>query len=153
MVTLDNLDRSILQTLQVDADITFEALGKLVHASAATCQRRVARLKEIGAIEKVVAVVNPKALAEPLIAISELSLVSQTEQVLAGFEQKVLEMPFVQQCYRVSTGPDFVLVLALPNMAAYHALASDLFTVTNDVRNVRTFFSILRSKFSGHIPV
>lgn len=153
MVTLDNLDRLILQTLQVDADITFEALGKLVHASSATCQRRVTRLKEIGAIEKVVAIVNPKALAEPLIAISELSLVSQTEQVLAAFEQKVLEMPFVQQCYRVSTGPDFVLVLALPNMTAYHALASDLFTVSNDVRNVRTFFSILRSKFSGQIPV
>jgi Lrp/AsnC family leucine-responsive transcriptional regulator len=53
----------------------------------------------------------------------------------------------VTQCYRVSPGPDFVLVVQVADMAAYHALAHRLFATQANVRNVRSFFSILRSKF------
>jgi predicted HTH transcriptional regulator len=42
---LDALDRSILKALQDNADLTNATLGELVNASAATCQRRVSRLK------------------------------------------------------------------------------------------------------------
>ena len=152
-IELDVLDHAILRVLQLDADITFDALSKLVHASPATCQRRVRRLKDNGVIEKVVAIVNTRAVDEALIAIAEVSLTSQTAQTLAAFELRANASALVQQCYRVATGPDFILILAVPNMAAYHDVASTLFTVSNDVRNVRTFFSVLRSKFSGAIPI
>ena len=150
---VDNLDRAILTALQTNADLTNEALGKLVHASPATCQRRVKRLKDIGAIEKIVAIVNPASVGEPLTAIVEVTLASQTEEVFKAFEAKAKGLGFVQQCYRVSTGPDMVLVLAVPDMHAYHELAASLFTAANDVRNVRTFFSVLRTKFGTDIPV
>jgi Lrp/AsnC family leucine-responsive transcriptional regulator len=53
----------------------------------------------------------------------------------------------VQQCYRVSTGPDFVLIIQVKDMPAYHALVHRSLTAQANVRNVRTFFSVYRSKF------
>ena len=53
----------------------------------------------------------------------------------------------MQQCYRVSPGPDFVLVLQVADMAAYHELVQRLFTQDANVRNVKSFFSVRRAKF------
>ena len=59
----------------------------------------------------------------------------------------------VQQCYRVSPGPDFVLVVHTRDMPAYHALAQRLFIADANVRNVKAFFSIKRSKFGAELPL
>ena len=53
----------------------------------------------------------------------------------------------------VSPGPDFVLVVQVADMPAYHALAHRLFASHTNVRNVRSFFSIHRSKFETRIAV
>ena len=57
------------------------------------------------------------------------------------------------QCYRVSPGPDFVLMVQVADMPAYHALAHRLFTTHSNVRNVKAYFSTFRSKFETHIAV
>ena len=72
---------------------------------------------------------------------------------MAEFEQHVAGDDAVLQCYRVSPGPDFVLVIQMPDMAAYNALAHRLFAAHTNVRNVKTYFSTLRSKFETRIAV
>jgi Lrp/AsnC family transcriptional regulator, leucine-responsive regulatory protein len=59
----------------------------------------------------------------------------------------------VQQCYRVSPGPDFVLVVHTRDMPDYLALAQRLFTSDANVRNVKAFFSVRRAKFDPRIPI
>ena len=59
----------------------------------------------------------------------------------------------VQQCYRVSPGPDFVLIVHCNDMPGYHALAQRLFNSDANVRNVKVFFSVHRSKFSTAIAL
>jgi hypothetical protein len=59
----------------------------------------------------------------------------------------------VQQCYRVSPGPDFVLVVHARDMPDYLALAQRLFTSDANVRNVKAFFSVKRAKFRPRIPL
>ena len=59
----------------------------------------------------------------------------------------------VQQCYRVSPGPDFVLVVHTRQMPDYLALAQRLFTSDANVRNVKAYFSIRRSKFGSALPL
>jgi Lrp/AsnC family leucine-responsive transcriptional regulator len=51
------------------------------------------------------------------------------------------------QCYRVSPGPDFIVIAQVRDMPAYHAMAHQVFTSQANVRNIRTFFSINRAKF------
>jgi DNA-binding Lrp family transcriptional regulator len=88
-----------------------------------------------------------------LSAIVEITLDRQHAEELARFEARVLPDAAVQQCYRVSPGPDFVLVVHTVDMPAYQALTQRLFTSDANVRNVKAFFSVKRSKFGAELPL
>ena len=130
-----------------------QALAEIVHASPPTCMRRVRRLIDSGVIAKQIAIVAPEKVATTLTAIIEVTLDVQTAERLQQFEQRVQSEPAVLQCYRVSTGPDFVLITQVADMPAYHALVHRALTAEANVRNVRSFFSVYRSKFETHITV
>ena len=150
---LDATDLRILDQLQRDASLTNQALAAAVHTSAATCLRRVKRLEDGGVIERRVAILSPHKLGAGLTAIVEVTLDAQGAEHLAAFEARaVAEVP-VQQCHRVSPGPDFILVLQVPDMAAYHGLVQRLFTQDANVRNVKSFFSVHRAKFEPAIAL
>src|SRR5690606_27752505 len=100
-----------------------------------------------------VAILAPEKLGAGLTAIVEISLDVQTAEELDAFEGDILNEPAIQQVYRVSTGPDFILILQLPDMPAYHTLAHRLFTSKKNVRNVRTFWAVHRSKFATRLPL
>ena len=150
---LDELDKRILNALQQDASRSNNALAELVHASAPTCLRRVKRLVESGVISGQVALLNPDLVGAGLTAIVEITLDVQSSERMVEFEQLVAQEACVQQCYRVAQGPDFVLILQVTDMPAYHAVAHRLFAGHANVRNVRSFFSVLRSKFAPKITV
>jgi DNA-binding Lrp family transcriptional regulator len=59
----------------------------------------------------------------------------------------------VQQLWRVSPGPDFVLVVHCADMPGYHALAQRLFTQDANVRNVKAYFSVKRAKFAPAVKL
>jgi Lrp/AsnC family leucine-responsive transcriptional regulator len=150
---LDELDRRILNALQANAAVTNLELATQVHASPPTCLRRVKRLQENGVIERQVVLLAPDKVGAALTAIVEITLDHQAVERLAEFEMLAAAEAAVLQCYRVSPGPDFVLVVQVADMSAYHALAHRLFAVHANVRNVRSFFSIHRSKFETRIAV
>lgn len=149
---LDETDLRLLQCLQTDASLSNQDLAAKVHVSPPTCLRRVKRLHDLGLIERQVAVLAADRL-KPLIgsgltAIVEVTLTEQTEEVIAAFENRILPDPQVQQCYRVSPGPDVVLIVQVRDMPAYLELAQRLFTQDAKVRNVKAFFSVKRAKFA-----
>ena len=152
-INLDPADLRVLELLQQDASLSNQELAARAHVSPATCLRRVRRLVEAGVIERRVALLSPEKLGAGLTAIVEITLDRQGAEHLAAFEQKVLAESAVQQCYRVSPGPDFVLVLQVPDMPAYQALVLRLFTQDANVRNVKAFFSVLRSKFDPSLDL
>jgi Lrp/AsnC family transcriptional regulator, leucine-responsive regulatory protein len=128
-----------------------------VHISPATCLRRVKRLRDAGLIEREIAVLNPQRLAQSLghglEAVVEISLDRQGNEEQEAFEQRVGAEDAVQQCYRVSPGPDFILIVYARDMPDYLALAQRLFTSDANVRNVKTFFSVRRAKFRPRIAL
>ena len=146
-LALDSTDRRILAELQRDCALTNQELAGRVHISPATCLRRVRWLIGQGVIERQVALLSSERIGAGLTAIVEVTLDRQDADSLAAFETRVGSAPAVQQCYRVSSGPDFVLVVLVADMDAYHALVHEQFTASGNVRNVRAFFSIKRSKF------
>lgn len=150
---LDELDRRILDALQNDASQTNNDLAASVHASPPTCLRRVKRLVDAGVIQRRVAIVAPEKLGAALTAIVEITLDNQAAERMEEFETLVADEKAVSQCYRVSPGPDFVLIVQVTDMPAYHALAHRLFAAHANVRNVRSFFSIHRSKFETRIAL
>lgn len=144
---LDATDLRLLELLQTDASISNQELAERALTSPATAMRRVRRLVDEGVIERRIALLNPQALAEGLTALVEITLDRQGAEHLDAFEQRALAEAAVQQCYRVSPGPDFIVVLHVAGMQAYHALVQRLFTQDANVRNVKAFFSVKRAKF------
>jgi Lrp/AsnC family leucine-responsive transcriptional regulator len=150
---LDAIDRRLLDLLQTDASRTNQALAEAAGVSPATALRRVRRLVESGFIERQVALLAPRLFDEGLTALTEVSLDRQGAELLDAFEARALADPAVQQCYRVSPGPDFVLVAWVPDMSAWGAVVQRLFTQDANVRNVKTFFSVKRAKFEPRIAL
>jgi len=156
-IDIDSTDIKLLNALQSDASMSNQALAALVHISPPTCLRRVKRLTNAGLIERQVALLNPDKLASitghGLTAIVEITLDHQAAEHLSTFEQRVTGNQAVQQCYRTTPGPDFVLIAHVVDMPAYLALSQQLFTSDANVRNVKAFFSIKRTKFEPKIDL
>lgn len=152
-LSLDATDLRILDLLQTDASLSNQDLAQQAHVSPATCLRRVKRLLDGGIIERRVALLSAEKLGAGLSAIVEITLDRQGAEHLQAFEARVLGEAAVQQCYQVSPGPDFVLILQVPDMAAYQALVLRLFTQDANVRNVKAFFSVRRGKFEPRIAL
>ena len=152
-IDLDTTDLRVLDLLQADAARTNQDLAEAVGVSPATAFRRVRRLVEAGVIERQVAIVSPQAagLAAGLQAVVEVTMDRQGAEHLDDFEALAVAEPAVQQCWRVSPGPDFVLVLHAADMQAYHALAQRLFTQRANVRNVKSYFAVKRAKFDPQL--
>lgn len=152
-IEMDAVDLRILSQLQQDASLSNLELAAAAHTSAATCLRRVKRLSALGVIERRVAILSAQKTGAGLTAIAEVSLDRQGAEHLAAFEARAVAQPEVQQCYRVSPGPDLVLVLQVADMAGYHALVQRLFTQDANVRNVKAFFSVHRAKFDTRVAL
>ena len=153
----DATDWQLLDWLQRDASLSNQALAERVHVSPPTCLRRVRRLQESGLIERQVALLQPDRLAalqgHGLAAIVEVSLDRQGAEHLDAFQARAIADDAVQQCWRVSPGPDFVLVVHTRDMPTYLALSHRLFTQDANVRNVKVFFATQRAKFETKLPI
>jgi Lrp/AsnC family transcriptional regulator, leucine-responsive regulatory protein len=156
-LVLDAIDLRILDQLQADASLSNQDLAARVHVSPPTCLRRVKRLTDLGVIERQIAILSldklHTTLGHGLSAIVEVTLTQQNAEALAAFEARMAPESAVQQCYRVSPGPDFVLIVHMRDMPAYLALVQRLFTLDAQVRNVKAYFSVLRSKFEPNLPI
>ena len=154
-ITLDETDFKLLDSLQSDGSLSNQALAERVHISPPTCLRRVKRLRDAGLVERDVALLNVDKLAavtgHGLTALVEITLERQGAEQQEAFEARVITDEAVQQCYRVSPGPDFMLVVHVADMPRYLALAQRLFTSDANVRNVKAFFSTRRAKFEPRV--
>ena len=83
----------------------------------------------------------------------EVSLDRQGTEQLDAFEARAVADEAVQQCWRVSPGPDFVLVVHTRDMPGYLALSQRLFTGDGNVRNVKAFFATKRAKMDTKVPL
>jgi len=154
---LDAIDLQLLDSLQRDASLSNVALATKVNVSPPTCLRRVKRLVDGGWVERQVAVLSTDKLASTLghglTALVEVSLDRQGSEHLDAFEARAVAHDAVQQCWRVSPGPDFMLVVQARDMPHYLAVSQTLFTQDANVRNVKAFFATRRAKFTTTLPI
>ena len=152
-MNLDATDLRLLDLLQTDASMSNLELAERALTSPATALRRVRRLVDAGVIDRRVALLNPHRIGAGLTAVVEVTLDRQGAEHLDAFEQRAAAEVAVQQVWRVSPGPDFVLVVHSADMAAYHALVQRLFTQDANVRNVKAYFSVKRAKFDPRLDL
>jgi Lrp/AsnC family leucine-responsive transcriptional regulator len=152
-IALDAIDRKILAVLQADNQVTNLALAEQVGLSPPPCLRRVRRLRELGVIERDVALVDPAKVGQGILAFVGVELDRQREDVLTSFESKIGAEPEVQQCYFVSGEIDYLLVVTCPDMERYNAFARRVLANEHNIKRFRTSFCLARVKYATAIPL
>lgn len=151
--TLDGFDRAILRILQRDNKTPQRRIGEAVNLSAAAVQRRIAAMEEAGVIARNVAIVDTQAVQMTITSIVEVQMINEHQQTAAAARALFQATPEVQQCYYVTGGISFVLVIVAPDMPAYEALTRRLFNENEAVASFRSLIALDRVKTGSEIVI
>ncbi|WP_243395645.1 Lrp/AsnC family transcriptional regulator [Sphingomonas oleivorans] len=143
---LDSFDRAILRIVQRDNKMPQRKIAEAVNLSAAAVQRRIAAMEAAGIIERNVTIVDPAAVPLAITAIVEVHLRDERSTTVDPAKALFRAAPEVQQCYYVTGGTSFVLVIIAPDMRAYEALTRRLFATNDFVDRYRTLIALDRVK-------
>ena len=152
-MTLDTLDRQILSLYQRDTRVPGEQIGAQVGLSAAAVQRRLKRLRETGVIVAETASLDCRALGLGVTAIVQVDLVDESARATQAFRDKVTACGEVQQCYGVAGGMDYVLVVIVPDLAAYEAFCEACLLHDANVRSFTTQIVLDAAKRGGPLRI
>ncbi|ANK74557.1 Lrp/AsnC family transcriptional regulator [Ensifer sp. ENS07] len=136
-VELDQIDRRIIRLLVEDASLSNNALAARVGLSPAPLSRRLARLYAAGVIRQTV-VVDPKAAGIGFQAFVEVTLERTASKVGQRFIELVSRMPEVVECHTVAGDFDFLLKIAVRDVADYKRLLWSEFEQIAEIKTLRS---------------
>ena len=122
---LNKIDRNILRELQNNARISYAELARTVGLTTSPCIDRVKRLEKQGYIQNYQAHLNPQLLDAGLVVFVQLRLERTSRKGFGDFQQAVLNLAEVQECYLVSGTFDYLIKARVADMAAYREFLSD----------------------------
>jgi Lrp/AsnC family transcriptional regulator len=144
---MDAIDRKILRELQADAAISVAELADRVGLSQTPCWKRVQRLETSGVIVKRVALVAPEKVGLGLTVFVCIETGDHSSAWLDDFARAVTAMPEVMDFHRMAGDVDYMLRVAVRDMAAYDKFYKRLIA-TMPLKNVTSRFAMERIKAS-----
>jgi Lrp/AsnC family transcriptional regulator len=144
---MDTTDRKILSILQQDASVSIAEIAARVNLSQTPCWRRIQRLEETGVIQRRVALVDPDAIGLGLTVFVEIETGDHSREWLDRFATAIIEMPEVMEVHRMAGDVDYLLRIAVSNMAAYDGFYRRLISLL-PLKNVTSRFAMERVKFT-----
>lgn len=152
-VQLDDLDLRLLRELQMSNQLPVSELAERVNSSAATCIRRVRRLREEGVIVADVSIIDPTMLGKSMTVIVEVTIERERPELIDLFKRSVLKNERIQHCYYVTGDADFVLFVHVADMEEYDEIITDLFHDNTNIKQFKSLIAIRKIKSSTQYPV
>lgn len=150
---MDRLDLRILDCLQNDSNVTNQALANRVGLSPSACLKRLQRLRARGVIKREAAQLVPEQLGSTLHIIVEVIMERDRKDLYQRFVRRAHSASEVKQCYEVTGEVDFVLILIVPDMAAYDRFCDEVLYADSNVAKFRTLMSRRREKFDTRLTL
>ena len=150
---LDTIDLRILDELQRDGALSNVELARRVHLSPSPCLARVKALETHGVIDRYVALANPKALGLGLNVFISISLATQNRQSLADLEQRIAEHDEVMECYLMTGDSDYLIRIAVADMAALEKFIMEQLTPIPGIEKIRSSFALKQVRYTTALPL
>jgi DNA-binding Lrp family transcriptional regulator len=150
---LDRVDRMILRLLQRDASISNVALAARVHLSPAACLRRVERLKSMGLVRRIVALLNPAPLGLGMLVVIGVVLDRSTPQSFTDFEKAVQKVPGCLECVVVTGEFDYFVTIRTQDNESFNRLHAAELLYLPGVRQIRTFVVLKQVLSTTELPI
>ncbi|MEQ8516805.1 MAG: Lrp/AsnC family transcriptional regulator [Chromatocurvus sp.] len=150
---LDRVDRNILEALQHDAGLSNAELAEKICLSPSPCSRRVRILQEQGFFRGKVVLVNPVRVGLPVSVFVQVTLDQSVRRNLQHFEATVSDWPEVMECYLMAGDVDYLLRIAVPDLATYQRFLEDRLTGLKGVNSIRSSFSLKQVQYRTALPL
>ena len=152
MRQLDRTDRKILAILQEDASLPVAEVAARVGLSQTPCWRRIQRLRADGVIERTVSLVKPEAVGLGLTVFIAIEARDHSPEWLDNFTKVAAAMPEVLDVYRMAGDMDYLLRVAVADMAAFDTFYRNLIAAV-PLKNVSSHFAMERVKGTTAYPI
>jgi len=133
---MDVTDRRILAELQQDGRLSLTELAERVQLSMSPTHRRLRALEESGAITGYRAVIDADRVGLGFGALVFVTMEQANRATVPAFDAAVAEIPEVIQALRLFGDPDYLLRVAVPDLAAYQRLWDERLSALPGVRRV-----------------
>jgi Lrp/AsnC family transcriptional regulator, leucine-responsive regulatory protein len=150
---LDAIDLRILRELQSDGGISNVELARRVGLSPSPCLARVKALQASGVIRRYVALLDALQLGLNLNVFISISLKQQTRAALEAFEGKVCAREEVMECYLMTGDADYLIRVALPDMAALERFILEQLSPMQEIEKIRSSFALKQVRYKTALPL
>lgn len=148
---IDRLDRKILAVLQTNNRIANVDLAEEVGLSPPACLKRVKRLREGKVIVGDVSIINPVLAGNKMTLIVSIEMERDRGDIYSIFRQSIEKAPEVTQCYQITGGYDFMLIVSVPDIQAYERFIERVLHQDTNIRKFHTSVSTKTVKFSTQV--
>lgn len=152
-LTLDAIDRRILDHLQTHARATTLELAEAAHLSPAQCNRRHRRLEEAGLITRYETRLDAPALGLHVVAFVNVVMERGHIRELGKFKALVGDLAQIQECYAVTGDSDYVLKVVARDLKSLSDFLMDTLMRTPGVQTVRSTVCLDEIKCTGALPL
>ena len=139
---LDNIDKKIINTLQIDSKITTKKIATDLNLSVTAIYERIKKLEKKGVIEKYIAVINKEKIKRDFVVLCQVKLIQHHHSYIEKFEKEVLQFNEVLECYNISGDYDYMLKVAVENMKSYRNFINHKLTTLNHISSTQSNFII-----------
>ncbi len=150
---LDAMDHDILEILQREGRITNAELAKRLGISPPAMLERVKRLENNGVIDRFVAIIAPEKVGVGIIAFVRVSLGAHKLEDFENFRDHIDSMDEVLECYQLSGEDDYLLKVALADMADYANFAFSKLAPITGVQSINSSFVLGTIKQDTALPL
>lgn len=152
MTDLDLIDRKIVAELMRDATMPIAQIADKAGLSQTPCWKRIQKLEAAGVLTGRVALADPEKLGFGLTVFVGIEAPDHSAGWREAFAKAVADIPEIMEVYRMAGELDYLLRVAVPDMASFDTLYKRL-TDAVPIKNVTSHFSMERMKFTTAYPV
>ncbi len=149
---MDGTDLKILGILQEDCSLPVAEVAARVNLSQTPCWRRIQRLEAQGVIRRRVALLDPIAVGAGLTVFVSIETGDHSAEWLARFAETVSAMPQVMEVHRMAGDVDYLLRVAVGDMAAFDDFYRCLVAIL-PLKNVTSRFAMESVKSTTAYPL
>jgi DNA-binding Lrp family transcriptional regulator len=150
---MDDFDVKLLRALQDDGRLTNYDLAERVGLSASQCSRRRTALEEAGVIASYHAVLSAQAVGLGVIALVQVTLATHSPDNSKRFAKLIEGLEEVQEAYAVTGEADYLVKLAVPDLAALARILNEVFLPHGSVAHVRSSIVLNSLKQTTRLPL
>ncbi|MCO4866015.1 Lrp/AsnC family transcriptional regulator, partial [Cupriavidus sp. WGlv3] len=114
---------------------------------------RVKALASAGVIRRYVALVSASALGLGLNVFISINLKYQSKDSLTEFERRIAEYDEVMECYLMTGDSDYLIRVAVADMAALERFILEQLTPIPGIEKIRSSFALKQVRYKTALPL